>query len=177
MDYTYYLIFKKYKGIFTRHFLGSNSFIVSTLSKTNEGIILLPMGNYQGDENKVLLWTQGFTHPNSQEIVQQLMEQSRFYQILDKIPSKSTEIIDHSRKNISVEDWQSPFKFEITLSNTGSYLKSKEIKMMLFRELEDKSMIFIANMEFKPQLEDVEEPEVKMTAYKTKALFKSLMKL
>jgi hypothetical protein len=49
--------------------------------------------------------------------------------------------------------------------------------MMLFRELEDKSMIFIANMEFKPQLEDVEEPEVKMTAYKTKALFKSLMKL
>jgi len=177
MDYTYYVIFKKYKGVYTRHFLGNNSFIISTLSKSNEGIIFIPMGIYQGDENKVLLWTQGFVKPNSQEITQQLMEQSRFYQILDKIPSKSNEIIDRGQTSISVEDWKSPLKFEINLSNTGSYLKSKEIKMMLFRQLEDKSMIFIADMEFTPRLEDIEEPEVKMTAYKTKALFKSLMKL
>jgi len=174
MDFTFYLIFKKYKGVYTRHFLGNNSFIISTLSGTNEGIILIPMGNYQG-EDKVLLWTQGFIKPNSQEIVQQLMEQSKFYQILEKIPSKSTEIVDHSRENISVDDWQSPFKFEVSLSYPGKYLQSKNINMMLFRELDDKSMIFIADMKFKPQLEDIEEPEVKMTAYKTKALFKSLI--
>jgi len=47
---------------------------------------------------------------------------------------------------------------------------------MLYQQLEDHNMIFIADMQFKPQLDDIEEPEVKMTAYKTKALFHALMK-
>ncbi len=176
MDYTYYVIFKKYKGIYTRNFQGNNSFIITTLSKSNEGIIFVPMGIYQGDENKVLLWTQGFIKPNSQEITQQLMEQSRFYQILDKIPSKSTEIINSDQKYVSVNSWESPLKFNISLFDIGNYFKSKEIKMMLYQQLEDHNMIFIADMQFKPQLDDIEEPEVKMTAYKTKALFHALMK-
>lgn len=176
MDYTYYVIFKKYKGIYTRNFQGNNSFIITTLSRTNEGIMFIPMGIYQGDENKVLLWTQGFIKPNSQEITQRLTEESRFYQILDKIPSKSNEIVNQGQTNISVEDWTSPLKFNITLLDFGNYFKSLEIKMMLFRQLEDQSMIFISDMKFKPQLDDIEEPEVKMTAYKTKALFHALMK-
>lgn len=175
MNYTYYVVYKKYKGIWTKKHIGNNSFIISTLSKTGEGIIFLPMGYYK-DSNKILMWTEGFFPQTGEEMVDIMMTQSKDNVIVEKIPSVSVEYVDNDLDHADVERWQSPLRFDINLQYAGNYLKPKFIKTMVFRMLEDKSMIFIANMDFKPEMEDLSDPEVKMTAYKTKAFYNSVIK-
>jgi len=175
MDFTYYLIYKKYKGIWTRKHLGNNSFIVTTISNSQEGIVFVPMGYYQ-DSSNVLLWTKGLYSVPSQEIVDTTMNESRFYQLLEKIPSKAIKRVDSSIKEISIDKWISPLKIDIVLQHSGEYLQSTIIKTMLYKHEPEGNMIFIAKMDFKPELDDIEEPAVKMTAYKTKALYNSIMR-
>lgn len=175
MNYTYYVILRKYKGLWTKRHLGNNSFIISTLSKTGEGILFIPMGTYK-NSSKILMWTEGFFPQSGEEIVDVTMTQSNDYMILEKIPSTTVEHVNNELDHADIERWQSPLSFDINLQYEGKYLKPKLIKTMVFRMLEDKSMIFIADMDFKPEMEDIKDPEVKMTAYKTKAFFNSVFK-
>lgn len=175
MDNTYYLIRKQYKGLFIKKHVGNNSIIVTTVSKTNEGLIFVPIGIYKGT-NKPVFWSAGFYPENADEIVSEL-QKDKNVMVLEKIPSTAVEIINNKIDYVSIDKWESPLKINISLKKPGQYLRSKTIKMLLIEQLQNNSIVLLADMIFKQELKDIAPEEIKMAAYKAGAMFKSMSNL
>lgn len=97
--------------------------------------------------------------------------------VLEKIPSTTVEIINNKIDYISIDKWESPLKINISLKKPGTYLRTKTIKMLLIEQLQNNSIILLADMIFKQELKDIAPEEIKMAAYKAGAMFKSMSNL
>lgn len=171
MGNTYYVIEKQYKGFFIKKHVSNKSYIVTTLTKTGEGIVLIPIGKYKGTD-KIALWTQGFYDIDSEEIISMLKKDVSNLTVLEKLQSTTEEITNNNIDYFSVQKWEAPFKLNIKFKTFGKYIQSN-IKSILFSYLPDRSFILIADMKFSPELDEINDDQIEMVARKAQALFKA----
>lgn len=171
MNNTYYVIEKKYKGFFTKKHSGNRSYIITTITKTGEGICFVPIGIHL-QTSKLLLWSAGIFSDSGDIIVSSLKETVPNTILLEKIPSVCEEIVNNKINHADLKKWESPLKLNIKLKHVGDYLQSN-IKTMLYNIIPNGGVIFICDMKVSFEMNDIRDDQISMVAHKEKALFKA----
>jgi len=174
--YTYYAIEKEFSGIFKKQHKRNFSYIVTTDEKTLDGIILAYDGPFKvKDKLFSLFMTLGWYRQSAEELLYSLKN----FIVLEKIKSKTTEVINRKIDYISPAKMESSVKINIKLSNPGKYIQSINNDFIVYNHFKVNDLtwfVFLSNnIQLAEEKTDIDPSTIKSIVYKQDALFRSLV--
>ncbi len=174
--YTYYAIEKEFGGVFKKQHKRNFSYIVTTDEKTFDGMILAYDGPLKvNDKLFSLFMTLGWYRQSAEELLYTLKN----FIVLEKIKSKTTEIINRQIDYASPAKMESPAKINIKLSHPGKYIQSVNNDFILYNNFKVNDLtwfVFLSNnIELAEEKTNIDPSTIKSIVYKQDAMFRSLI--